>query len=126
LQIVDATPRCNQTPALPVSSAGTVRRYAMKFRPRVMLFVPLGIAVAACGATVREFKSPDVRLQEGENKLEDIRRFGGGEGTQLAAEVVYDDLAEAADDKQSQLTAMAAGESADVSQHRAAHPTLGE
>lgn len=79
--------------------------------PRRMsaLLVPLALALVSCAARGGEVKSPDQRLAEGWEKLEDIRRYGGGQGTELAAQEVYYQLDQATQHKMAQLTATAAG-----------------
>jgi len=81
----------------------------MNLRRTSVILLPLALSVVGCAARGGEIKSPDERLAEGRAKLEDIQRYGGGQGTELAAEEVYDQLDLATKHKLAQLTATAAG-----------------
>ncbi len=62
----------------------------MKIQNRLVALALFGVFAAACGAP-SEPKSPDERIAEDEQKLEDMEKEGGGQGTELEARDVEAD-----------------------------------
>ena len=72
----------------------------MKIQNRLVALVLFGMLAIACGAP-SEPKSPDERIAADEEKLEDMEKEGGGQGTELEAREVEADQ-EAAEEEKSE------------------------
>lgn len=62
----------------------------MQTQKRLVALALFGVLAAACGGP-SEPKSPDEKLADDENKLQDMEKEGGGEGTELDARDVESD-----------------------------------
>lgn len=76
----------------------------MKIQSRLAALVLLGTFAAACGGPA-EPKSPDEKIAEEENKLEDMEKEGGGQGTELEAKEAEDDIKAAEEEKSEEAPA---------------------
>lgn len=78
----------------------------MKIQNRFVIVVLLGTLAAACGGP-SEAKAPDERVSEDEQKLKDMEKEGGGEGTELDARDVEGDEKSAEEEQSEEAPAEA-------------------
>jgi len=69
----------------------------MQIQKRLVMAVLSGTIAAACGGPP-EAQAPDERVSEDEQKLKDMEKEGGGEGTELDARDVEADEKSAEDE----------------------------